>query len=72
MEMKKAMGYGQRATQLYKMKLGKRWYFISRRNIDFKGPLKRQADLINALLKGMVAHVEGTYSKKNHLLTVIL
>jgi len=71
MEMKKAMGR-KSVTQVYQMKLGKRWYFIARRNIDFKGPLKRQADLINSLLVGMIAHVQGSYNKKNHLLTVEL
>jgi len=71
MLFKKAMGWYENA-QVFQMKLEDRWYLIARRNIRFIGSLQKQADLINATLKGLVCRVKGVYSRERRELTLEL
>jgi len=63
---------GPVSSNLYQWTVGKQWYWINRKNMTIKGDLKLQAALFNAMLRGLIANVKGSYDRVQKKLRLIL
>lgn len=66
MELRIRKGKGATiSSELYEWTPGnKRWYWISRKNMEIVGSFAQQRCFFNALLAGLVAVVRGAYNRK--------
>ena len=69
LKIKKA---GNICSALYQWSTGKRWYWISRTNMEIEGPPEGQRNLFNALLIGLIVGIQGSYDRTKKQLTLKL